>query len=393
MSWSHRKRFFTAVELEEPDVVPITDLGIDPPVVEKVTGIKTPGLSIQAFSTGRVDAWETNLKKVMATVEAYKRLDFDAVVVHDYSLCHRGYVPKALDENTFIDEWGRVMMNRSDTNTTWWVDGTIESPEDLGRYDPPDPDASGRMEILEAVVKEMGEELVVIGMGHTCFMFSWEVRGGIDKLIIDLYRNPRFARKLMTKVADTCLKWAKMMMDAGIDLLLLGDDYADNHGPLISPKLFREFELPHLKRVVNEAKRRGIPVMKHTDGNIYLILDDIVNTGIVGLHPMEPGAMDIGDVKERYGDRIFVGGNVDCRHVLPYGSEEDVRRDVRRVINDASPGGGHILTSSNSLHANVKAENVFTMVKETRKYGKYPPFRIGVTKHKPSKDLNIFTPY
>lgn len=372
LSWSHRKRIFAAMDLEEPDAVPITDLGIDPPIVEEITGIKARGLSIQASSAMGADAWETGMKKVMAMVEAYKRLDFDAVVVHDYSLCCRDYVPKSLDENTFIDEWGRVMKSRGDTRTTWWVDGTVKTPEDLGRYAPPDPNASGRMEILEAVVKEVGEEMAVIGMGHTCFMFSWEVRGGIDKLLIDLYRNPRFARKLTEKVADTCLKWAKMMMDAEIDLLLLGDDYADNHGPLIPPRLFKEFELPHLKRAVNEAKRRAVPVLKHTDGNIYPVLDDIVKTGISGLHPMEPGAMDIGDVKERYGDQIFVGGNVDCRYVLPYGSEEIVRKDVRRVIDAASPGGGHVLASSNSLHANVKAENIFTMVEEARKYGKYP---------------------
>jgi uroporphyrinogen decarboxylase len=86
---------------------------------------------------------------------------------------------------------------------------------------------------------------------------------------------------------------------------------------------------------------------------------------------MEPGAMDIAEVKERYGDRIFVGGNVDCRIVLPYGSEAEVRRDVRRAIDAASSGGGHILMSSNSLHANVKAANVLAMIDEARKYGKY----------------------
>jgi uroporphyrinogen decarboxylase len=82
--------------------------------------------------------------------------------------------------------------------------------------------------------------------------------------------------------------------------------------------------------------------------------------------------MDLKDVKEKYGDKICLAGNVDCRYVLPYGSEEDVRKDVRRCIDAAGKGGGFILASSNSLHANVKIENIYVMVDEARKYGKYP---------------------
>jgi len=115
----------------------------------------------------------------------------------------------------------------------------------------------------------------------------------------------------------------------------------------------------------------GFLFLKHSDGNLYTILDDIVNTSISALHPMEPGVMDMGDVKRRYGDRICVMGNVDCKYVLSYGTE-DVRRDVRRCIDAAAEGGGFILTSSNSLHMNVKVENIFTMVDEARKHGRYP---------------------
>jgi uroporphyrinogen decarboxylase len=81
--------------------------------------------------------------------------------------------------------------------------------------------------------------------------------------------------------------------------------------------------------------------------------------------------MDLGDVKAKYGDRICLLGNVDCKYVLPYGSGDDVRRDVRRCIDAAGKNGGFVLTSSNSMHSNVKVENIYTMVDEARKYGKY----------------------
>ncbi|MCD6529007.1 hypothetical protein J7L06_01795 [Candidatus Bathyarchaeota archaeon] len=136
-------------------------------------------------------------------------------------------------------------------------------------------------------------------------------------------------------------------------------------------KQFREFELPNIRRVVDLARKKGVPVLKHSDGNIYPILDDMIEAGIRGIHPIEPGAMDLRDVKLRYGRKICILGNVDCRYVLPFGSEEDVRRDVRRCIDAAAEGGGFILTSSNSIHANCKVENVYIMVNEARKYPLY----------------------
>ena len=84
------------------------------------------------------------------------------------------------------------------------------------------------------------------------------------------------------------------------------------------------------------------------------------------------------DVKERYGSKICILGNVDCRRVLPFGTEEEVRRDVRRCIDAAANGGGYILASSNSLHANCKVENIYTMIDEARKYGRYPLSRQSV---------------
>jgi uroporphyrinogen decarboxylase len=356
-------------------MVPITDLEMDPPIVEALSGEKTYDFSIEGFSAGQVEVREICTKNMLAMARAYRKLGLDAVIVSDESIYRRNFVPQFLDEHTFIDEWGRVMMTRSDTKTTWWVDGTVKNSEDLENYEPPDANAPGRMEVFEAVIKEVGEDMVVGAGGHTGFSLAWRIRGGIDKYIVDVYTNPSFARKLMDKVAKACLEWDKAIMDTGIEMLVLTDDYAGTDGPFFSPKFFKEIEIPNLRRVVDEAKKRGVPVMKHTDGNNYPILDDMIEAGISGLHPMEPGAMDIAQVKRQYGDRIFLGGNVDCRSTLPYGSEADVRAEVRRLIDAASPGGGHVLMSSNTLHANVKPENVLTMIHEARKYGKYPLIR------------------
>lgn len=113
--------------------------------------------------------------------------------------------------------------------------------------------------------------------------------------------------------------------------------------------------------------------MKHTDGNLWPIMDDIVDTGLDALDPLEPMAgMDIGKVKERYGDRIALAGNVDCGELLSRGTTEDVVEAVKETIAKASPGGGHILASSNSIHPAVKPENYRAMVEAAKEFGQYP---------------------
>jgi len=369
---NHRERFFKALELGEPDYVPITDVALDPPIVEQILG-KSITKTVFTMAGGSA-SWEQSINYRLSLVEACKKLDFDAAVaLSDYSLTTKDYRPKYIDKDRYVDYWGRIMQTSTRSKTTFFVGGTVKTPEDLDSYEPPNAFHPDIYEMMEKIMKKVkGEDLAILGQCHSGWHLAFQVRGGIDKILLDFYYNPSFARKLLDKVAKACQSYAKAMAEIGVDALFVTDDYAGNNGPFMNPRQFREYELPNLKAIINIAKKYGIPVLKHSDGNLYPILDDIVNAGISALHPIEPGLMDIGDVKERYGDRICIVGNVDCKHILPYGTEEDVRRDVRRCIDAAAKGGGFILASSNSLHANVKVENIYVMVDEARKYGRYP---------------------
>jgi uroporphyrinogen decarboxylase len=376
---SHKERFFKALYLEEPDIVPITDLSLDPLIVEGILGEKI-GMGLTKLGSNIMElkekgkAWNSAIKYRLALIKACKKLNFDAIpALSDYSLVDKKYEPKFIDGKKFIDQWGRIMETSIEGKTTYFVGGIINKIEDLENFNFPDPNNQDIIEMMEKIVKPLKkEDVVIMGQVHSGWHMAFQVRGGIDKLIIDFYKNPNFARKLMDKISKICQGIAKAMIDVGVDVLFVTDDYADSKSLLISPKLFKEYELPNLKRMVDIGKKNDVPILKHSDGYLYPILDDIINTGIMGLHPMEPYVMDIAYVKEKYGDKICLIGNVDCKYVLPYGSEEDVRKDVRRCIDAAGKGGGFILTSSNSLHANCKIENIYAMVDETRKYGKYP---------------------
>jgi len=126
--------------------------------------------------------------------KACLKLGFDGVpAISDYALCSKRYKPRFISETRFIDEWGRILDSRPETKTTWWVGGTVETDEDMKNYVPPEPDAEGIYEMIERVLKPLRtEDVAVLCQGHAGWHMAFQVRGGIDKLLIDINVGFRF---------------------------------------------------------------------------------------------------------------------------------------------------------------------------------------------------------
>jgi uroporphyrinogen decarboxylase len=155
-------------------------------------------------------------------------------------------------------------------------------------------------------------------------------------------------------------------------MVYTGDDFAYNSGPIMSPGQFKDIFYPELKRVVSGYKELGLLVIKHTDGNIMPILDMIVDSGFDCLDPIDPIAgMDLAKVKSDYGDRICLKGNVDCSTTLSFKSVDEVIEETKKCLEIGMPGGGFILSSSNSIHSAVKPENYKAMLATLKEFGAY----------------------
>lgn len=149
-------------------------------------------------------------------------------------------------------------------------------------------------------------------------------------------------------------------------------DFAGESKLFMSSKHFREYFKPYHKEIVDHVHKRGLKIIKHTDGNVWPILDDLLEVGFDGFHPVQPQCMDIAEVKEHVGGNLCLSGNIDCRDLLCFDSEENVERTVKQTIETAAPGGGYIICSSNSIHPGVKPENYIAMIRAAHKYGVYP---------------------
>lgn len=279
------------------------------------------------------------------------------------------YVDK--EKGLFRDKWG-VIRAFGPESTPAPVEGPIKRPEALRTYTPPDPEADDVLGAIPEIVARYKGKKAITALCRDAF-FNPAFLRGISQFLMDMIENPDMVHELIEITLSHDIRAMQRLVQAGVDVVVFGDDYADKNRPLMSPRHFKEFILPGLKRCVDAAHEAGAYVVKHTDGNIMPILDMIVDTGIDGLNPIEPAAgMDIGVLKRRYGHRIALIGNIDCGYLLSQAPIEEVRRMTRETIRVAAPGGGFCLSSSNSIHSSVKAENFMAMIETWRECRAYP---------------------
>jgi len=183
--------------------------------------------------------------------------------------------------------------------------------------------------------------------------------------------SPEMVHGLARMTTDYNRAAIDMIAETRADGIIMNGDLASEMTTIMSPKHHREYIKPYHKEIVDHAHQKGLKIVKHSDGNLWPILDDLLEAGFDGLHPIQPQCMDIGEVKAYLSGRMCVVGNIDCRELLESETEEEVERTVKETIEKAAPGGGYIISSSNSIHPNCRPENYLAMVRAAHRYGGY----------------------
>ena len=252
------------------------------------------------------------------------------------------------------------------------VEGPIKTMDDLRAYKAPDPHAPGRYASIERVVKQYKGTLAV-GV-HLNDVFSIpRALAGFETLMMAIALEPDFVRGLVDLSVDINLEMAKEVAARGVDFVFTGDDYASAEGPFMSPKSFGELFHPGYMRAMEGFKALGLPIIKHSDGDIMPLIDMMLAAPIDCLDPIDPMAgLAMGTMKAQYGDRVALKGNVDCAHLLTFGTVAEVVEATKDVLRTGGAGGGLIASSSNSIHSSVKPGNYLAMWNTIRMYGQYP---------------------
>ncbi len=297
--------------------------------------------------------------------------EFAVQMGHDAVLVDPIYRKEQVGENRWRSEWGYVTQDTSEEHGIE-VESPIRTLEDFEHYVPPDPHLPGRFTAVESAIEIFqGKKAVIVHLNDVFSLPRYLM--GMENLLLAIATEPELVRGLVEMSVSINLALAKELVSRGVKIVYTGDDYAYNRGPLMSPRHFRAFFYPGLCRVMQGFKELGLLVIKHTDGNIWPIIDMIIDSGIDCLDPIDPQAgMDLAAVKSKYGHRVAVKGNVDCAQTLTFGTVEEVVAASRETLRSGMPGGGYIFSSSNSIHSAVKPENYAVMMRVWLDHGKYP---------------------
>ena len=373
-----RERVLCALNHEEPDRVPL---------FVGTSGATT--LLGAAYERLKAHLGFRSEPRLMSKSMQYAFLDEEAMVrlgSDGRPLLPRaapGALRKDISPDEFVDEWG-VTWRREPGVLYYEI---ANSPlrnltvTDLDSFPWPDLAHPSRFEGLAEEAREFHENspYAVVALSGVSPHEVIYVARGLDTWLMDLVADPEFAHALMRKVTDLMIAGVSRYLDVVgqyIDLIITGDDLGTDTSLMMSPQTYREMIKPYHAELMTAIKKRTkAKIFFHSDGNIYRVLGDLVDIGVDLINPVQVSAGDMGNtarLKREFGKHISFCGAIDTQHVLPHGTPEDVRAEVRRRIKDLAPGGGYIVASVHCIQPDVPPENVLAMCDEVAVSGTYP---------------------
>jgi uroporphyrinogen decarboxylase len=290
---------------------------------------------------------------------------------------------RTISADAFIDEWG-IEWHRA-ANSLYYEEARAPlreaSLDDLEQYAWPDLGHPGRFVGLADEARRIHDETgcAVVALSGASLFEQLQLLRSMEALLTDFVANRDFAEALIAKVCALMLAGLHGLLDAAgehIDVIVMGDDLGTQNAPIISPRMYRTLLKPRHAELIAAVKSRcRAKVFFHSDGNIYPLLGDLVDVGVDLLNPIQVSAGEMGDtarLKREYGAHLSFNGAIDTGQVLPRGTPDDVRSEVRRRIADLAPGGGYILSSVHCIQPDVPLANVLVMFDEAHAAGRYP---------------------
>lgn len=267
---------------------------------------------------------------------------------------------KEINPDVWEDEW-QVLWNRSIDKYIGNTVNCLLDEMDLKNIRIPDPDLPERYAHFNSIIETNPNRFIVVRFPLSLFERAWALRG-MENLMMDFKKNPQFAKELFDIITDFNIRIIKNLRNFKIDAIRFGDDWGYQKGLLISPETWREFIKPCIRRMYNQAHMQGYNIIIHSCGDIKAILDDIVELGVDVFNPFQPEVMNIKNVIIKYSNRLAFYGGLSIQRTLPFGTSEEVRKDVDDLIHLARNYSGLIISPSHDLPHSISINNVLAII-------------------------------
>ncbi len=275
-----------------------------------------------------------------------------------------------MDIKPYTDEWG-IGWDITPYETSFGIGHYTEisghplaDENAISSYVAPDPNRPELYRAAEQMIRDFKDEYWIVGSTvTTIFETAWALRG-LKQTLIDMVKNPDLANALFDIPYHYHWVAAKKLVELGVDMIFLGDDMGAQNQMMISPNMWRKYFKPRMANIIAELKliNPNLKVAYHTDGNVELIIPELIEIGLDVLNPVQPASMDPAKIKKEFGDKLCFWGTIDEQYTLPFGSPQDVANEIKIRLETVGYDGGLILAPTHSVQLDTPLENFLAMV-------------------------------
>ncbi len=385
MPMTSRERVLATLNYEQPDRVPLvigvsnaTGIKMQPyKGIKDIIGVQAPDNYIYDWpELGTAEIDEATMRRLHSDVRGV--LDLEPEKVRERN---RRRDP----HSDYIDSWG---SGQTEVTPGDWFPGIhpiadARTADDLERYQGwPDMTDPTRIAHVGETARRLAAENQYAIMATPWLLFPFErahAMQGMEPFLLNMAMDADFARALLEKIAAYCKQlMGRFLQELGdnVDIIKIGDDLGTQKSLMISPKMYRAILKPvHADFISFIKARTKAKIFFHSDGDVAPLIEDFIDIGVDILNPIQTSAgsmSDLASLKKRFGHNIVFCGGIDSHRVLPFGSVEEVRQEVRRVMQILGPGGGCMIGAVHTVMNDVPPENVLAMVDAVEEFGHYP---------------------
>jgi len=273
------------------------------------------------------------------------------------------------DDGSYEDAWGIVHRPSADGKYDQWISGPYADSTDIEAFSWPSLDVIESVESIKARFAPYIGKYAIIATLNYPFKVCWQMRG-LENFLCDMLDEEEFASALLNKAAEYELEKALRAVRAGADVISFSGDIAMQDTMMVSVNAWRELDKPVFKKMIKAIKEENpdVLVYYHSDGNMELVIPDLIEIGVDILNPVQPESMDVGDIYRKYADKICLHGTISIQETLPKGTLKDVQAEVLHRMALCEGKGGMIIAPANHVQNDTPLENIIEIYKTAGSY-------------------------